>query len=86
MTFRELKTQLDKLDPKQLNQEVYIRFIDKKINFQTIHLITLEHSNMRERNIDWAWLFAQPLSTKLKYKLKNQEEFIVKPLKEIELL
>jgi hypothetical protein len=80
MTFKELKSQIDKLDDKQLNQEVYIRFIDKKFNFHIIQLISLEHRNETKPNINWAWLFAEILTAKQKYQLKNQEEFIVKSI------
>jgi hypothetical protein len=80
MTFRELKSQIDKLDPKQLNQEVYIRFIDNKLNFHIIQLVSLEHRNETQPSINWAWLFAEILSNKQISQLKNQEEFIVKPI------
>jgi transcriptional antiterminator len=80
MTFKELKSQIDKLDQKQLNQEVYIRFIDNKLNFHTIHLVTVEHRNKEKPKINWAWLFAELLSNKQKHQLKNQEDFIVKPI------
>jgi hypothetical protein len=80
MTFKDLKLQIDKLDHKQLNQEVYIRFIDKKFNFHIIQLISLEHRNISKPSINWAWLFAEILSAKQKNQLKNQEEFIVKPV------
>jgi hypothetical protein len=79
MTFNELKSQIDKLDPKQLNQEVYVRFIDKQNNFHTIKLVALEQRNKQNPNINWAWLFAMILTPKLKNQLKNQEEFIVRP-------
>jgi hypothetical protein len=80
MTFNELKSQIDKLDPKQLNQEVYVRFIDKQNNFHTIQLVSLEQRNKQNPNFNWAWLFAMILTPKLKSQLKNQEEFIVRPL------
>lgn len=79
MTFNELKSQIEKLDQKQLSQEVYIRFIDKHLNFQTIHLVSFEHRAKEKPSVNWAWLFAEILSNKTISQLKNQEQFIVKP-------
>ena len=81
MTFRELKSQLGLLNQKQLNQEVYIRFIDNKQNLYTIQLVNIEKSNKGKSNLNWAWLFAEILSIKQKHQLNNQEDFIVRPIK-----
>jgi hypothetical protein len=71
MTFNELKSQIDQLDQKQLNQEVYIRFIDNKLNFQFIQLISIKHSGKEKDSINWAWLLAEKLPTKQKYQFNN---------------
>jgi hypothetical protein len=47
------------------------RFIDNKLNFQFIQLISIKHSGIEKDGINWAWLFAEKLPTKQKYQFNN---------------